>query len=95
MEQHGATAPIRAVESRRFVVRAATMGPSAIINPYGRQLAGLPAGEAKIFDGKIYPLAGLSVYHRIGDLPLLVICILLWVVAMCLRRPESAMLPPE
>ncbi len=95
LEQHGATAPMRAVESRRFVVRAATMGPSAIINPYGRELAGLPAGEGRIFDAKIYPLAGLSVYHRIGDLPLLVICVLLWVVAMSMRRPQSALLPPE
>ncbi len=88
--QNAATAPVRAVESRRYVVRAATMGPSAILNPYGRPLAGIPAGADAPAHHKIYPLAGLSTYHRIGDLPLLIICLLVWVVAMFRRETEPA-----
>jgi len=85
--QHGAIASVRAVESRRYVVRAATMGPSAIINPYGQRIAEVKAGEGGYVADKAYPLSGLSVYHRIGDLPLLIMCVILWVAAMFVRRP--------
>ncbi len=90
--QHAVTAPVRAVESRRFVVRAATMGPSAVINPYGQPLMQAPAGVGGIVHHKIYPLAGLSIYHRIGDLPLLFICVVLWVGAM-FQRPAQPPVP--
>ncbi len=86
LHQHGAIASVRAIESRRYVVRAATMGPSAIINPYGRRIAEVKSGEEGHTIGKVYPLSGLSVYHRIGDLPLLGICVILWVAAMFVRR---------
>ncbi len=90
LRQHSAIAVLRAIESRRYVVRAATLGPSAIINPYGRRISLSGVGENDMVFEKIYPLSGLSLYHRIGDLPLLGICIILWVVAMFLRRPEPA-----
>ncbi len=90
LRQHGAIAVLRAIESRRYVVRAATLGPSAIINPYGRCISLAEVGEDDTVFQKVYPLSGLSLYHRIGDLPLLGICIILWVVAMFLRRPEPA-----
>jgi len=86
LRQHGAIASLRAVESRRYVVRAATMGPSAIINPYGQRMAEVKPGEEGVIDGKVYPLSGLSIYHRIGDMPLLIICVVLWVAAMFVRR---------
>ncbi len=86
LRQHGAIASLRAVESRRYVVRAATMGPSAIIDPYGRRIAQVNSGEEGRIIGKVYPLSGLSIYDRIGDLPLLTICVILWVAAMFVRR---------
>ncbi len=86
LRQHGAIASVRAVESRRYMVRAATMGPSAIINPYGRRIAQVPPGEEGVTVGKVYPLSGLSIYHRIGDLPLLIICAVVWMAAMFARR---------
>jgi len=86
LRQHGAIASLRAVESRRYVVRAATMGPSAIINPYGRRIAQVKPGEEGQRIAKVYPLSRLSIYHRIGDLPLLTICVILWVAAMFVRR---------
>jgi len=85
-QQHGAIASVRAVESRRYVVRAATMGPSAIINPYGQRIAQVKPDEEGQTVGKVYPLSGPSIYHRIGDLPLLIICAVLWMAAMFARR---------
>jgi len=86
LHQHGAIAVLRAVESRRYVVRAATLGPSAIIDPYGHRTSLAEVGQGVPVMGKIYPLTGLSLYHRVGDLPLLGICMILWIVAMFLRR---------
>ncbi|MHC3129147.1 MAG: apolipoprotein N-acyltransferase [Candidatus Bathyarchaeota archaeon] len=92
LRQHGAIAVLRAVESRRYVVRAATLGPSAIIDPYGHRIPLAEVGQGDIIQGKIYPLTGLSLYHRIGDLPLLGICMILWIVAMFLRRRRKTAL---
>ena len=92
LDQHAVTAPVRAVESRRFVVRAATMGPSAVISPYGRPLTQVPAGADGFVHHRVYPLGGLSIYHHIGDLPLLFICVVLWMVAM-FRRPAQPPVP--
>src|SRR6185436_18227813 len=46
--QHLAMAVFRAVENRRYVVRAATTGNSAVIDPYGRVVDALPAGRAGV-----------------------------------------------
>ena len=62
------------------------MGPSVIINPYGRRTAQVPPGEEGLTAGKVYPLSGLSIYPRIGDLPLLLIGVILGVTAMFVRR---------
>ncbi len=84
--QHSYTAPVRAVEARKYVLRAATMGQSAIISPYGDIMKEIPVATANFAEGEIYPRAGLSVYHHIGDLPLLAICAVLWLAAIVAGR---------
>lgn len=59
---------LRAVEQRRYLVRASTSGPSAIVDPWGRVLRRTEMGSADAFAGVIVPLEGLSVYARAGDL---------------------------
>ena len=88
--QHSYTAPLRAVEARKYVVRAATMGRSALISPYGEVLWEIPVATAGATAGEIYRRPGLSVYHRFGDLPLLAICALLWTMAMLRRQSPGA-----
>lgn len=58
---------MRAVEQRRFLVRASTSGPSAIVDPQGRVLARTNAFERAAIEGEIAPASGRSVYGRIGD----------------------------
>ena len=84
--QHFAMAPFRAVETRRYLVRAATTGISGAIDPYGRVLASLPAGQAGVLHVHVDGRAALTPYTRVGDVFALG-CVLLAVAAVARRRP--------
>ena len=61
------TVVLRAVEQRRYLVRASTSGPSAIVDPLGRvTLATLP-GTRGILSGTVRPAVLRTVYCRVGD----------------------------
>src|SRR5262249_59771067 len=62
--QHFAMAPFRAVETRRYLVRAATTGISGAIDPYGRVLASLPAGVAGVLHVQVNGRTALTPYSR-------------------------------
>ncbi len=70
---HMMMARLRAVENRRYVVRAAATGISAIIDPSGRVVGELPIYRRGILTGRIASLDGLTPYARFGD----------WFVAAC------------
>lgn len=85
--QHSATAALRAVESRRYICRAASTGQSAIINPYGETIAQVPINMAATAAGAAYARDGLTPYHRLGDLP--VVLVLLGLVVAALIPPRK------
>lgn len=58
---------IRAVEQRRWLVRASTTGPSALVDPWGRILARTSLGERRWIRGTIGARREQSVYGRLGD----------------------------
>ncbi len=60
-------AALRAVEQRRFVVRVAASGPSAIIDPWGRIRVRTGEGVAAAISGEVEPRSALSAYARLGD----------------------------
>ena len=64
---HMMMARLRAVENRRYVVRAAATGISAIIDPCGRILTEIDIYRSGILTGQIAPLHGLTPYARFGD----------------------------
>jgi apolipoprotein N-acyltransferase len=70
------TAPLRAAESRRFLIRAASTGISGIYDPYGRPAATVAANEAGTAEAVIRPRDTLSTYHKWGDAPVIVISLL-------------------
>jgi apolipoprotein N-acyltransferase len=78
LQQHSLAALFRAIESRRYLVRAATNGISAIYDPYGETLDEVgfytPGVATATIAVKPRPL---STYHRFGDVPLIVLCLLL------------------
>lgn len=65
--QHWAQAVVRAVENRRYLMRAATTGISGFVDPFGRVLSSSRLMTRTVLTETIYPSARLSLYTRIGD----------------------------
>ena len=65
--QHLAMAVARAVENRRFMVRAANTGNSAVIDPYGRVLARTRLEEQAVLIAAVAPRRDATFYARHGD----------------------------
>lgn len=58
---------LRAVETRRWLVRSSTSGPSATIDPAGRLVDVLPFDRQGVVRADVVPRHELTVYARIGD----------------------------
>lgn len=75
--QHLAQARIRAIEQGLPLLRAANTGVSAVIDGGGRIIAQLGLGVAGKVDAPLPPPVRVTLYSRLGDLPVLVLLILL------------------
>jgi apolipoprotein N-acyltransferase len=69
--QHLQIARMRALETGRYLLRAANDGISAIIGPHGEVLATAPEFVPAVLRGTVVPMAGLSPYARAGNWPVL------------------------
>jgi apolipoprotein N-acyltransferase len=65
--QHLRMGAVRAVENRRWVVRSANTGISAIIDPYGRIVAQTRIGERAVLDGVVQYRSERTFYTEHGD----------------------------
>lgn len=72
--QHHALSCLRAVETRRPVVRGANTGISSLINAAGRAESSLPLGRRGVLVGEIAPMTGTTFYARWGNLWLTLAC---------------------
>ncbi len=66
--QHWAQAVFRAVENRRFLLRAATTGISGIVDPYGRIRSHSDLNTKAVLTENINPSSRLSFYTQVGDI---------------------------
>jgi len=89
--QHLAAARMRAVEEGLPVVRAANTGISAVIDAWGRTVAGLPLGQAGVVDSPLPTALSPTPYARYGNLPFFLLAGLLAAMGLGLsrRRPEA------
>ncbi|MCJ7579442.1 MAG: apolipoprotein N-acyltransferase, partial [Candidatus Aminicenantes bacterium] len=65
--QHFAIAVMRAVENRRFLLRAATTGISGIVDPFGRILVKSELETQTFLTGQITPFSSKTLYSITGD----------------------------
>jgi apolipoprotein N-acyltransferase len=66
---HLGLARLRAIEHRRWLVRATNSGVSAIVDPAGRIVDRTGVLSRESLRGTVHPLAGETVYARVGDWP--------------------------
>jgi len=68
LEQHFAISVLRAVETRRALVRATNTGVTALVAPSGRIAARFPAGERRAWVVEVPLRDGTTPYVQAGDL---------------------------
>jgi apolipoprotein N-acyltransferase len=66
---HLALARLRAVEQRKFFVRATLTGVSAIVDPVGRELGIIPEGQSGTLLAEARWMRGRTIYGLLGDAP--------------------------
>jgi apolipoprotein N-acyltransferase len=65
--QHLQQARLRAVETDRYLLRSATTGISAFVDPTGQLLSSLPMGRYGIIYARFQARHGITPYVRLGD----------------------------
>lgn len=68
--QHLQAATLRAVETRRWLVRASNSGVSAFVDPTGRIVDSLPLGAIGVLRHGVTPSRVSSIYVRYGNWPI-------------------------
>lgn len=66
---HLRLAQFRAIEHRRFLVRATNSGVSAVIDPVGRIVAATRIQQRENLRATVHPMEGRTIYARLGDWP--------------------------
>jgi apolipoprotein N-acyltransferase len=88
--QHFASARLRAIEEGLPLVRAANTGISAVVDPYGRELARLGLGREGVLDSPLPVGLSPTPYARLGDWALLILMAAASVLMLTLRRRDVA-----
>ncbi len=78
--QHLEITRMRALEAGRWMMRATNNGISAFIAPDGHVVSRTRQFVPEVLRGSITPYGGMTPYARLGNVPVLVLCVL----AMCL-----------
>lgn len=86
--QHLQISRMRAIESGRYVIRAANDGISAIIGPRGEIIEQAPDFEPTVLRGSVIPRVGAPPYLRFGNVPWICFAVLTWFAAVLVWRRE-------
>jgi apolipoprotein N-acyltransferase len=78
---------LRTIEQRRWLARASTSGPSAIVDPLGHVTARSDFFTQAAFSGTIEPRSDVTPYQRVGD-TFAVLCLVAALMA-ALRAPGA------
>lgn len=74
--QHHALSIMRAIETRRPVIRAANTGISSVIRHNGAIIESLSLGNRGVLESAIQPQRVLTLYVRFGNTPLVLLCMI-------------------
>ena len=85
------TASLRAIEERRWLVRATPTGYSALVDPHGRIRAETPYGKAAVLEGEVALARRTTPFQRAGEAPVALAAVA--VVLSTVRRLRTPDLP--
>lgn len=87
--QHNQMSQMRAIETARPVLRATNTGFTSIIDARGEIVSSLPQFSVGSLDGEVQGMSGTTPYVRFGNLPLIIISVLMLLAAAWLgtRKP--------
>ena len=80
-QQHLQISQARALETGRYVLRATNTGMTAIIDQQGRVLQAAPEFTRAVVNGDVQGYAGTTPFVRFGNLPIVVLSLLLTLAA--------------
>ena len=69
-------ASFRAIENRRYLVRPTSTGISAVVDPHGRALTHSKGAGPEVLHASLRPSSAVTLYQRVGDLPVLAAALL-------------------
>jgi apolipoprotein N-acyltransferase len=90
LKQHHLIASFRAIENKRFHLRATNTGKTGVVNPLGITVARLPEGKEGALSTRITPISSLTLYTRYGNTPWWILTgIALFLVLLARITPQS------
>ncbi len=78
---------MRAIETGRYLARAANTGITAVVDPYGRTVARADMFQTLSLTADVRLRDERTIYTRIGDLVAWLCALLTIVVVVAVRRP--------
>jgi apolipoprotein N-acyltransferase len=93
--QEIAAAQLRAWETGRDTVQSAPTGYGALIDHDGRVLARTTLGAQQVLVGQVEQRSGRTLFLRLGDIPLLLLCLIGLLAAQLRRHRRAAFSPPQ
>jgi apolipoprotein N-acyltransferase len=87
---HLHTARVRAIENRRYLVRATATGYSAIVDPRGRVTAMGSAGGSEVVSGVVQASRAVTLYQQVGEASVGLALTMMLVSSGCLMRPRRS-----
>jgi apolipoprotein N-acyltransferase len=87
--QHLEIARMRSLEAGRYQIRVANDGITAIIDPRGSVIARIAQFKPGVLRGSVVPQSGVTPYVRIGNWPVVVLCIVGVLFAVFSRRESK------
>jgi apolipoprotein N-acyltransferase len=89
LAQHSLTGPFRAIEARKYVIRAASNGLTAIYDPNGEIVAQVPFYKSGVAKANLAAVkTPQSIYHQLGDFPLVLLAALSIALALLMRERQ-------
>jgi len=84
--QHNHLARMRALENQLYLIRSTNNGVTAVIAPNGKVIAKIPQFQQRILTTQIVPRQGVTLYQLSGDIPMILISVILSLVSFIIYR---------